>query len=278
MAKAAVEAALSDLLARQEGLPLSRVIGVPVKARVPVGVSVGMQEDPTALVRRVARYLEEGYRRIKLKVAPGRDRPFLSEVRRAFPDIEVWVDGNQAYGRRDLTALRAWASRYEVTQVEQPFPSRELSVHARLQQGAPFRVCLDESIVDPTSLEEALTLHAFRSLNVKPGRVGGAITGAALAERAARARIPSWVGGMLESGIGRAHNVHLATLAPFRLSNDLSASARYYEEDLITVPFVLGPGSTLAVPRGPGSGVTVDERAYRRALRSSRSVRLSAAG
>ncbi len=270
MAKAAVEAALTDLVAREARVPLGSVLGRPARQTVPVGVSVGIQASPEALVRRVDRYVEEGYARVKLKVAPGRDRSRIAAVRRAYPDQELWVDANQAYRRRDLPAIRRWAEQYAIAQVEQPFGEREILAHAALQQDAPFRVCLDESVVDYGSLNEALSLGAARSLNVKPGRVGGLTTAAAMAHRARRAGVACWVGGMLESGVGRAHNLHLASLTSFNLSSDLSASSRYYAVDLIDEPFTLAPGSTLSVPRGPGSGVTLDPRVHRRALRRRR--------
>lgn len=274
MAKAAVEAALVDLVAREANVPAGYLLGRPVRGKVPVGVSVGIQKDPASLARRVGRYLEEGYGRIKIKVAPGRDRAFVRAVRRAYPEIELWVDGNQGYHRRGLSTLRSWAERYEVEQVEQPFGDRELLAHAALQRGARFRVCLDESIVDEESLTEALQVRALRSLNVKTGRVGGAIAGAELAREARRAGVACWVGGMLESGVGRALNLHLASLSPFNLSHDLSASSRYYVEDLIEEPFLLGPGSVLELPKGAGSGVTINPRIHRRAVRRRRRISL----
>lgn len=260
MAKAAVEAALLDLVSREHHVPLGTMLGIPARSEVTVGVSVGIHPRPAALAARVARYCAEGYSRVKLKVAPGRDREGVAAVRRQFPELELWVDANQAYRAAGARRLRQWAEALEVAQVEQPFGDRELSAHADLQRGARFRVCLDESVVDDESLGEALRLHSGRSLNVKAGRVGGAINGLALATRANRAGWAAWVGGMLESGVGRAHNLHLAALAPITLSSDLSASSRYYEADLIEEPFELTSRSTLRVPRGPGTGVTIDPR------------------
>jgi len=272
MAKASLEIALHDLRARSEGRSLSKSLGGR-RSRVRVGVSVGIQPTVPKLVARVGRYLEAGYGRIKLKVRPGWDASPVGAVRREYPDIELWVDANQAYPSRAVTAIRAWAERYSVAQVEQPFAERSIRAHAQLARGASFRVCLDESIVDAPSLEDALEARAVTSLNVKVARVGGLSTGLTLARRATSIRVPSWVGGMLESGIGRAHNVALASTAPFVLSSDLSASDRYYAEDLTDPPFVLGPGSTLEVPRGPGIGVEVVERVLRRHRRASRTFR-----
>jgi o-succinylbenzoate synthase len=272
MAKATLEIALHDLRARAKNLSLSRAIGGR-RPRVAVGVSVGIQPTIPKLVRRVGRYLDEGYARIKLKVRPGWDAAPVGAVRREYPDVELWVDANQAYPIRYLPSIRAWAAKYHVAQVEQPFTERSIRAHAELARQAPFRVCLDESVVDDSSLEDALEARAVTSLNVKVARVGGLGIGLDLARRAARSRVPSWVGGMLESGIGRAHNVALASTAPFVLPADLSASDRYYREDLTDPPFVLGPGSTLEVPRGPGIGVEVVDRVLRKHRRASRTFR-----
>ncbi|MGA3022198.1 MAG: o-succinylbenzoate synthase [Thermoplasmata archaeon] len=272
MAKAALEIALEDLRARGQGLSLARALGGHRKC-IRVGVSVGIQPSVPQLVDRVGRYLEAGYGRIKLKVRPGWDSRPVAAVRREYPDVELWVDANQAYPPRAADRIRVWAEKYGVAQVEQPFAERAVRAHAELARGARFRVCLDESIVDASSLEDALEARAVTSLNVKVARVGGLGIGLSLAQRAARNGVPSWVGGMLESGVGRAHNVALAATPPFVLSSDLSASDRYYREDITDPPFVLGPGSTLEVPRGPGIGVEVVERTLRKHRHASRTFR-----
>ncbi len=272
MARAVVEGALLDLWAQKAGRPLGEMLGGR-RRRVEVGVSVGIHASPDRLVRRVGRYLDAGYRRVKLKVRPGWDAVPVAAVRRAFPDVEIWVDANQAYGPSATGRIRRWASRSRVAQVEQPFPERAIRAHAALVRGAGFRVCLDESIVDRPSLEDALGGRALTSLNVKVGRVGGLRSALDLGRRARAAGIAAWVGGMLESGIGRAANVHLASHAAFGLPGDLSASDRYYADDLLERPFVLGPGSTLEVPRGAGLGVEISDRAVRRATRRSRTFR-----
>ena len=272
MAKAAVETALVDLEARTRGISVSRYLGGR-RTRIEVGVSVGIQPTIPRLVRRVARYRAEGYRRIKIKVRPGWDAVPVRALRREFPDLELWVDANQAYPPAAVERVREWAEGAHVAQVEQPFPERAIWAHARLARGASFRVCLDESIVDEVSLEDAIQADAITSLNVKTGRVGGLRIGRALARRATRSRIPAWVGGMLESGVGRAHNVALASCPEMTLPGDLSASGRYYREDLIDPPFELGPGSSIKVPRGPGLGVEVLERVIRRYRRSTVTLR-----
>lgn len=272
MAKAAVEMALWDLWARRRKESLARALGGR-RRRVEVGVSVGIQPNVSDLVRRVGEYLAEGYRRIKIKVRPGWDVRPVAALRRQFPDVRLWVDANQAYPASSVGAIRRWATRYGVEQVEQPFSEHSLAAHARLVRGAGFRVCLDESITDPATLEAAIGMHAATSVNVKAGRVGGLAVSRMLGRQAAKAGIPAWVGGMLETGIGRAHNVALASLAPFTFPSDLSASDRYYRPDLVEPVFVLGPGSTLSVPNGHGTGVEVVESTYRKYLRRHREFR-----
>lgn len=272
MAKATVEMALWDLWARRHRQSLSRALGGR-RPRVEVGVSVGIQPSVNALVRRVRSYLDEGYRRIKVKVRPGWDARPLRALRDEFPTVRLWVDANQAYPVSSLSAVRRWARQFRVEQVEQPFAEQALAAHARLARGARFRVCLDESITDRATFDSAREIRALTSLNVKAGRVGGLTEGRDLAAAAARSGMPAWVGGMLESGIGRAHNVALASLAPFTFPADLSASRRYYEQDLVEPPFELGAGSTLSVPKGPGIGVEVLGSVYRKHLRRSRELR-----
>ncbi len=256
MAKATVEMALWDLSARVLRTPLCRLLGGRDRP-IPVGVSVGLEASPQALVDQVAAYRTAGYGRIKLKVTPRKDEAYVAQVRRTFPDIPLWIDANQAYALEDLSRLARWAARYQVQLIEQPFPEDRLVWHARLARRLrpPTRLCLDESVTGPGRLEEALALRAIGVLNLKPGRVGGLGPSLELHARAARAGIPVWCGGMLETGVGRSHNLSLATLDGFILPSDLSASDRYYREDLVEPPFALGPGSTLRPRPGPGIGV-----------------------
>ena len=279
MAKATVEMALWDLSARVLRTPLCRLLGGRPRP-IPVGVSVGLQASPQALVEQVTGYRAAGYGRIKLKVTPGKDEAYLARVRRAFPDIPLWIDANQAYGLGDLTRLARWAGRYRIELVEQPFPEDRLVWHARLARRLPAgsRLCLDESVTGPGRLEEARALRAIRVLNIKPGRVGGLGPSLELHAQAVQAGIPVWCGGMLETGIGRAHNLSLATLPGFTLPSDLSASDRYYREDLVEPPFTLGPGSTLRPRPGPGTGVEPVEARMARWLRRLREIPLSAGG
>jgi O-succinylbenzoate synthase len=272
MAKAAVEMALWDLWAKEQHRPLAAALGGR-RRRVEVGVSVGIHSSVESLVRRVEGYLHEGYRRVKLKVRPGWDAEPVGAVRRSFPDVRLWVDANQSYPPKAAKAIFRWASRFGVEQVEQPFPERDLTAHARLARGSPFLVCLDESIVDLSSLDDAVERRALSSLNVKPGRVGGLGVSRELQARAAREGIAAWVGGMLETGVGRAHAVALASLPHFTLPADLSASRRYYRTEIVDRPFELGPGSTLRVPTGRGIGVELEEAAVARARVRTRRYR-----
>ena len=267
MAKAAVEMALWDLAARRRGASLTRLLGGR-RTTIEVGVSVGIARTPAELVRQVHKFVEAGYRRVKLKIAPGQDEAYVRKVRKEFPGLTLWVDGNQAYKTQAGRALRSWAERWEIEQVEQPFSERALESHARLQRNAPFRVCLDESIVDRESLSDAMDRRALEAVNVKPGRLGGHGPAREIAEKARRSGVFAWVGGMLETGVGRAHNVALAALSPFNLPGDISASDRYFATEIIDPPFELGPGSTLSVPSAPGIGVELVERAVKRFRRT----------
>ena len=264
MAKALVEMALWDLSARRSKLPLQKLLasGRPVRERVEVGVSVGLASSPRELVRQLEEYAGQGYQRLKLKVEPGRDQDFVRAARESFPDSPLWIDANQAYAAKDVDALATLCRSASLSVVEQPFGEDELLLHASLAQelrGTPTLVCLDESVTSLGRFELALQEGAVGCLNVKPGRVGGLSRSLELHDRAETAGVPVWCGGMLETGIGRAHDLHLASLPGFRLPADLSASDRYWKEDLIEPPFRLGPGSTLPVPTGDGIGVEPEE-------------------
>ena len=278
MAKATVEMALWDLAARLQGRPLGRLLCSrgELRTRIEVGVSVGLQRSPPALVKQVEGYRGDGYGRIKLKVEPGRDLGFVRAVRRALPGVPLWIDANQAYDARSWARVARMAREGRLGLVEQPFPEDALLLHARLARALPpgCRVCLDVSIASVARFDTAAELGAVGAVNIKPGRMGGHATSVALHDRAVRRGVPVWCGGMLETGIGRAHALHLASLPNFRLPADLSASDRYWREEILPEPFRLGPGSTLGVPRGPGIGVAPEERTVRRYRVHRRTVRL----
>lgn len=255
MAKAAVEAALWDLHAQQEGTPLAALLG-GVRERVAAGVSVGIQPDVGALLSRVSAHVAEGYRRVKLKVKPGWDLGPVAAVRERFPDLPLSVDANAAYTPADAAHL--WElDRFGLLMVEQPLPHDDLVAHARLAERLKTPLCLDESISSPHRAWEALELGACRIINVKQGRVGG-LSAALEVHALARERdVPLWCGGMLETGIGRAVNAALASLPGFTLPHDISATNRYYREDIASPPFCLEDGF-IRVPQQPGLGVEVD--------------------
>jgi o-succinylbenzoate synthase len=253
MAKAAVEMAVWDLQAKVVGAPLWELLGAS-GAPVPVGVSIGLQPDDFALLRRVEEYLEEGYRRIKLKIRPGRDVAMLQAVRDRFPEAPLMADANSAYTLDDLSLLKELDA-LELLMIEQPLGHEDLLDHARLQAELRTPICLDESIRSVSDLELALELGSGRIVNVKPGRVGGLAEARAIHDFSRARGIPVWCGGMLESGIGRAFNVALAGLPGFTLPGDLSGSRRYWMEDIVTPEWVPEDG-TLAPGEGPGIGVT----------------------
>ncbi len=257
MAKAALEMALSDLWARAAGQSLSQWLG-GTRDHVASGVSVGIQGSLERLEEVVGGHLEEGYQRIKIKIRPGWDLEPVGALRRRFPGITLTVDANAAYRLSDAAHLRALDD-YGLLMIEQPLEEGDLDDHAALQGQLRTAICLDESIVDSRAAERAIARGACRIINIKPGRVGGLAEARRIHDIAARAGIPVWCGGMLETGVGRAHNVALASLPNFRLPGDTSASGRYWDEDIVDPPFALRPDGTLPVPTGLGIGVTLRE-------------------
>ena len=259
MAKAAVEMAAWDLYARQHGTPLSRVLG-GTRAEIVSGVSIGIQDSLEQLEQKVERELAAGYRRIKIKIKPGWDVEAVERVRARFGDIPLMADANAAYTLADADHLRR-LDHFNLMMIEQPLDYDDITDHARLQAQLTTPICLDESIHSVRAAEDAIRQHACRIINIKPGRVGGHRESIRLHDVCQAHGIPVWHGGMLESGIGRAHNVHLSTLANFTLPGDVAASKRYFNPDLIDPPIEVSSRGTIAVPTGPGIGVThVPER------------------
>lgn len=257
MAKASLEMAAWDLEAKRRGVSLSRLLG-GTKDAVAAGVSIGIQPDIDTLIERIERYLSEGYQRIKIKITHGWDEMVLDRVRARFPDIPLTVDANAAYDPAEMRHILA-LDRFDLAMIEQPFGADELLAHAELQAEMRTPICLDESISSPGRCADAIALESGRIVNIKPGRVGGHTASIRVHDLCAEAGIPVWCGGMLETGIGRAHNVALASLPNFRLPGDTSASNRYWDRDIVHPAFELRPDGTLAVPTGPGIGVEVDE-------------------
>jgi O-succinylbenzoate synthase len=254
MAKAALEMAWLDLELRVAGRSLAEYLGA-VRAEVDCGVSVGITDTTEELLETVAGYLEEGYRRIKLKIEPGLDIDRVRAVRERFgPAMLLQVDANAAYTLEDAEHL-ARLDEFGLVLIEQPLPEEQLLGHAKLARRLVTPICLDESILSATVAAEAIEMGACSIVNIKPGRVGGYLEAKRIHDVCAALGAPVWCGGMLETGIGRAANLALAALPDFTLPGDTSASDRYFHED-ITAPFVLHDGR-LRVPTGPGLGVEV---------------------
>ena len=260
MAKAAVEMAAWDLYARQQGRPLFDVLGgdpAIVASGIASGVSIGIQDSLPQLEERVAAELGDGYRRIKIKIKPGWDVAAVERLRASWPSIPLMVDANAAYSLADAEHL-ARLDRFDLMMIEQPLDYDDLADHATLQQTVRTPICLDESLHSVKLAAEAIALGACRIINIKPGRVGGHAQSIAMHDLAAAHRIPVWHGGMLESGIGRAHNIHLSTLSNFSLPGDVAASRRYFVPDLVEPGIEVRSDGTIALPRGPGIGVSID--------------------
>jgi O-succinylbenzoate synthase len=255
MAKAALEMAVFDAQLRTADLSMSHHVGGS-RSAVPVGVSVGITESVDAIVETVAGYVDDGYGRVKLKIEPGFDIEPVTAVRAAFPKLALQVDANTAYSLADVEHLGRLDA-LDLLLIEQPFDEDDLLDHAELARRVATPICLDESIVSIHVAEQALAIGACSIVNIKPGRVGGYLPAKAIHDFCFDQGVPVWCGGMLETGIGRAANLALASLPGFTLPGDISASARYWRRD-ITPFFELGPDSSIAVPDGPGLGVDVD--------------------
>lgn len=255
MAKAGLESALWDLFAKARGISLAKMLG-GTRDKIAVGVSVGLQASPSELVERVASYLKEGYSRIKIKIAPGRDVDLVKALRKEFPAILLQVDANSAYELSDANTFKAMDD-YGLLLIEQPLGYDDIFDHAKLQRELKTAICLDESIHTFADAGLALELNACRVINIKPGRVGGFEESRRIHDLCASKNIPVWHGGMLESGIGRAGNVALASLPNFKLPGDISASKRYYRDDIVEPSFDVEADGTMRVPTRPGIGVDV---------------------
>jgi O-succinylbenzoate synthase len=256
MAKAGLELAYMDLLARTSKQSLSQLIG-GTRPAIAVGVSLGIQPTLDQLLRRVDQYLALGYQRIKLKIKPGWDINVVREVRRRHPDILLSVDANSAYRIEDLPQLQA-LDEFDLLMIEQPLDHDDLIDHAKIQSVIKAPICLDESITSARRARQALDLGSCQIINIKIGRVGGYSEALAIHDLCYAKEIPVWCGGMLESGIGRAHNIAVASLPGFTLPGDISASSRYFARDVIIPPVTVSANGTVDVPQTPGLGFEVD--------------------
>jgi O-succinylbenzoate synthase len=257
MAKTGLEQAVWDLLAKEAGIPLARLLGGE-KDRIESGVSVGIQNSIDELLDRIGAFVDRGYRRIKIKIGPGWDVAAAEAVRGRFPDVPLMLDANSAYTLDDVGLFHRLDA-FDLMMVEQPLGHDDIVDHAKLQAQIRTPVCLDESIVTAEHARWAIELGSCRIINIKPARVGGLGAAIRIHDLCQESGLPVWCGGLLETGIGRAHNVALSTLPNFRLPGDISESARYYERDLIDPPFKLNSDGTITVPKGSGIGVMVDE-------------------
>ena len=256
MAKASLENAVWDLLARAQGLPLANILG-GVRDRVEVGVSIGIQPTLEGLLERVGQFVDQGYGRIKMKIEPGWELEPLSAVRELYPTIKLMADANSAFSLDHVQLFQAMEP-LDLLMIEQPLYYDDIVDHAKLQAQLKTSICLDESIHAPSHARWALELRACRVINMKVARVGGLTNAVTIHDMCLEAGLPLWSGGMLETGVGRATNLHLATMPNFTLPSDISASERYYAEDIAEPSFALNSAdSTITVPSGPGIGVEV---------------------
>ncbi len=258
MAKAAVEMGTWELAARREGAPLAKLLG-GTREKIATGISVGIQKNPAALVEKASAYHKQGYQKIKIKIKPGADVEYVQAVREALgPQAPLMADANSAYTLRDLDVLKKMDG-FGLMMIEQPLGWDDLVKHAALQKQLKTPICLDESITGVDKAEDMIALGSGKIINIKPGRVGGFTSSIVIHELCAANKVPVWCGGMLESGIGRAHNVALASLPNFILPGDLSPSARYWERDIVIPEWTKDNQGMVRVPLDQaGMGVAVD--------------------
>ena len=257
MARGGLEAAAWDLAARMEGAPLWKKIGGGARREIPCGVSIGIQDSVERLLEVIERELADGYQRIKIKIKPGWDVDVARRVRRRFPGIKLMADANSAYTLADAAHLKKLDDLY-LMMIEQPLAHDDIVDHAELQRGLDTLICLDECIRTAHHAEQAIRLRACGIVNIKLGRVGGFREARRVHDVAQAAGVPVWCGGMLESGVGRAHNVALATLPGFVLPGDVSASKRYWKRDIVDPPIETTPLGTIPVSDEPGFGYSLD--------------------
>ena len=255
MAKAGLEAALWDMFAKSKNVSLSKFLG-GTRDHIEVGVSIGIQSTPSVLIYKVTDFLNEGYQRIKIKIAHGKDLSYIKALRQEYPDIRLQVDANSCYTLNDAELLAAMDN-YNLELIEQPLAYDDIYEHSELAKKLRTPICLDESIHSVADTRAAVELGSCRIINIKPGRVGGFTESIKIHDYCKKNNIPVWHGGMLESGIGRAGNVALASLPNFILPGDISASKKYYKVDIVEPAFEVEKDSTMKVPNGPGIGVEV---------------------
>jgi O-succinylbenzoate synthase len=256
MAKAAIENACWDLEAKSAKAPLWKHLGGSQR-EISCGVSIGIQDSAEILLEKIRREVDAGYQRIKIKIKPGWDLGIVEKVRENFPEIRLMGDANSAYTLADVPLFKE-LDKFNLMMIEQPLAHDDIFDHAKLQRQIQTPICLDESIHSATDARHAIDLRSCRIINVKLGRVGGHAEAKRIEQVTRESNLPIWCGGMLESGIGRAHNIAMATLAGFTLPGDVSASARYWEEDIIEPPVTVSDRGTISAPEKPGIGFEVN--------------------
>lgn len=258
MAKAALENAVWDVLAKSQSVSLSKLLG-GTRKEIPCGVSLGIQADTGVLLSSIAKELGAGYQRIKLKIKPGKDIAVLRAVRQKYPDIDLTVDANSAYCLSDVPLLKQMEE-FKLAYMEQPLRWNDIYKHSLLQSQLDIPLCLDECIHSLDDAEAAVALNACRIINIKLGRVSGHTEARKIQAFALQSGIPVWCGGMLEAGVGRAHNIAMSSLPGFILPGDVSASKRYWEEDIIEPEVEVSKKGTITVPDTPGIGYAVNQK------------------
>jgi len=258
MAKAAIETACWELEARSQGAPLYKLLG-GIREEIACGVSIGIQENISALLKKIEAEIASGYQRVKIKIKPGWDMEVIKAVRAHFPDIPLMVDANSAYSLNDIELFKRM-DQFNLMMIEQPLSYSDIIDHSKLQSQINTPICLDESILNSDDARKAIEIGACRIINIKLGRVGGHAEVKRLQEFCQSHNVPVWCGGMLEAGVGRAHNIAISTLPGFTLPGDVSASKRYWEEDIIIPPVEVTPRGTIAVRQGVGIGYEINEK------------------
>jgi O-succinylbenzoate synthase len=256
MAKATIESACWDLEAKKLGVPLWKHLGGS-RTEISCGVSIGIQESAEILLEKIRKEVDAGYQRIKIKIKPGWDVKIVERVLKEFPTIRLMGDANSAYSLKDV-ALFKELDNFKLMMLEQPLAHDDIFDHAKLQKQIETPICLDESICSAEDATHAIDLGSCRIINIKLGRVGGHSEAQRVEKVAREKNIPVWCGGMLESGIGRAHNIAMSTLSGFTLPGDVSASSRYWEEDVIEPPVTISRSGTIQAPSASGIGFGIN--------------------
>jgi len=265
MAKAALEGAVWDLYAKQNGISLSKALG-GTRTSINVGVSIGIEPTVEKLLERVEGFVKDGYKKIKIKIKPGFDLEPIRAIRQKFgPDVPLMADANSAYTLKDIELLKS-LDEFGLIMIEQPLAHDDIIDHATLQRELKTPICLDESIHSVEDARKAIELGSCRIINIKIGRVGGLTEAKRIHDLCEKKQIPLWCGGMLEAGIGRAHNIAIASLSNFTIPGDTSPSNRYFAEDIVTPEIEFAEPGVLKVPTGPGIGFEPNEKAILRAL------------